>query len=97
MDLEDFDEDLSEEEKEFFFAASETAELLKTLNLSGISQTAAITGSLTQMLTQLFIGSRTSGQALGILASCLSSASENIEKFEGFLGKETEDEDEKIH
>ena len=83
--------------KEFFFAASETAELLKTLNLSGISQTAAITGSLTQMLTQLFIGSRTSGQALGILASCLSSASENIEKFEGFLGKETEDEDEKIH
>jgi adenine-specific DNA methylase len=90
--LEDFDEDLSDEEKEFFFAASETAELLKTLNLSGISQTAAISGSLTQMLTQLFIGSRTSGQALGILASCLSAASENLDKFEGFLGKEPEDE-----
>ena len=36
MDLEDFDEDLSDEEKEFFFAASETAELLKTLNLRSL-------------------------------------------------------------
>lgn len=91
MDLEDFDEDLSDEEKEFFFAASETAELLKTLNLSGISKTAAVAGSLTQMLTQLFIGSRTSGQALGILASCLSAASENVDKLQGVY-KDPDDE-----
>jgi adenine-specific DNA methylase len=91
MDLEDFDEDLSDEEKEFFFAASETAELLKTFNLAGISQTAAVAGSLTQMLTQLFIGSRTSGQALGILASCLSAASENVDKLQGVY-KDPDDE-----
>ena len=90
--IKNFNLDLSEEEKEFFYAANETAELLKTLNLAGVSQTAAVTGSLTQLLTQLFVGSRTSGQALGLLASCLAAASENMDKFEGFLNKSPEEE-----
>jgi hypothetical protein len=84
--LKDFDDDLSDDEKEFFFAASETAELMKTLNDCGVSQTAAVSGALTQLLTQLFIGSRSQSYALGILASCLASASENAEKFEIVLG-----------
>jgi len=81
-DLDDFD--LTEEEKQYFQSASETADLMRDLNERGVSIEAALGGALTQLLTQLFVGSRSHSDALGILASCLAQASENSEKLEGF-------------
>ena len=86
-DLDDFD--LTEEEKQFFQSATETAELLRDLNERGVSREAAIGGALTQLLTQLFVGTPSHSEALGVLASCLSQASENSEAIEGmseFMG-----------
>jgi len=83
MDLEDFS--LTEEEEEFFISANETAEMMKTLSKRGVSQSAAIGGALTQLLTQLFVGSTSQAEALGILSSCLSQAADNSDKFESLL------------
>jgi hypothetical protein len=79
MGLEDFNLD---EEEEYLLSATEVADLMRDLNERGVSQTAAMGGALTQLLTQLFMGNPSQAEALGILASCLAAASENAEKFE---------------
>jgi len=79
MDPEDFNID---DEEEYFISATEIADLMRDLNERGVSQTAAMGGALTQLLTQLFMGNPSQAEALGILASCLAQASENAEKFE---------------
>ena len=86
-DLDDFD--LTEEEKQFFQSATATADLMRDLNEQGVSREAALGGALTHLLSQLFVGTPSHSEALGVLASCLAQASENSEAIEGvseFMG-----------
>jgi len=84
--IKDIDEfRLTEEEEEYFTSANETADLMKDLANRGINPAAAMGGALTQLLTQLFLGSPSQSEALGILASCLAQASENSEKFDSLI------------
>ena len=83
-DLDDFD--LTEEEKQFFQSATATADLMRDLNEQGVSREAALGRALTQLLTQLFVGTPSHSEALGVLASCLAQASENSEAIEGVSG-----------
>ena len=82
MDPEDFSFD---EDEEYLIAASQIAKVMKALDEGGVSQNVAMEGALTQLLTQLFMGNSSQAEALGILASCLSQASENTEKFEDLI------------
>ena len=82
MDPEDFNLD---EDEEYLIAASQIAKVMKALDEGGVSQNVAMEGALTQLLTQLFMGNSSQAEALGILASCLSQASENTEKFEELI------------
>ncbi len=82
-DLADFS--LTSEEEEHFIAAKETANLIKDLASRGIPPSTILEGALSQMLTQLFVGTSSNSEALDILSNCLSQASENTEKYENLI------------
>jgi|TARA_E500000318_G_scaffold101864_1_gene105709 hypothetical protein len=66
--------DMGDQQDDFLHAADCTEQLIKEFDLQGIDRGSALGGILTETISHIISGSPNPSVALGLIASCITSA-----------------------